>query len=49
MMFKSNSNVRKIAWGIALNGQFECVQGSDGDCYRIYDILYQGRTGYELE
>jgi hypothetical protein len=49
MSFESNSNVKKIGRGIALNGQFVCVQALVGDCYRTYEILYQGRTGYELE
>jgi hypothetical protein len=49
MSFESNSNVRKIGRGIALNGRSVCVQALMGDYYRMYDILYQGRTGYELE
>jgi len=49
MSFESNSNVEKIGRGIALNGRFVCVQALMRDYYRMYDILYQGRTGYELE
>jgi hypothetical protein len=49
MSFESNSNVRKIGRGIALNGRSVCVQALMGDYYRMCDILYQGRTGYELE
>ena len=47
--FEPNSNVRKIGRGIALDGRTVCVQALMGDYYRMYDILYQGRTGYELE
>jgi hypothetical protein len=47
--FESNSKVRKIGRGIALNGRSACVQALFGDYYRMHEILYQGRTGYELE
>ena len=49
MRLEPNRKVRKIERGIALGGRSVCVQALMGDYYRMDDILYQGRTGYELE
>ena len=50
MSSESNGNMRRMGGGgIALNGWSVCVQALMGDYCRMYDILYQGRTGYELE
>ncbi len=48
MSFESNGNVRKMGRS-TLNGRSVCVQALMGDYLKMYDILYQGRTGYELE
>lgn len=49
MSFESDSDVKKIGRGIALNRRSVYVQALMEDYCRMCDILYQGRTGYELE